>query len=317
MIDRRTLIAGLSAALVAPRRALAQTVTDAAGRAVPVPAKVDARVSGRTAGGDPALYAGARLCCSAGRAPTGRRNAPTCCRTSARGRRSAASPGAATPPIWKSVLALKPDLILDVGSTSATFVSLADARAGADRHSLCAARRPLRRHRRRPTAQLGELIGRPERRRGAGALRRGDDDDDQGAHRTDCREASGRASIMRAGRAGWRPGSAARSMSRPSSFSARAMSRRDARAGSPMSRSSRCCCGIPMSSSPSTAISPRPCEAIRPGRGHGGARRAGASVAENAVRLGRFPAVGQPADRAVVARQDSLSGAISGGPAAR
>ena len=46
------------------------------------------------------------------------------------------------------VLALKPDLILDVGSTSATFVSLADARAGADRHSLCAARRPLRRDRR-------------------------------------------------------------------------------------------------------------------------------------------------------------------------
>ena len=33
--------------------------------------------------------------------------------------------------------------------------------------------------------------------------------------------------------------------------------------------------------------------------------RPGASVAQAAVRLGRFPALGQPADRAVVARQDS------------
>jgi len=40
LIDRRTLIAGLSAALIAPRAASAETVTDAAGRTVPVPAKV-------------------------------------------------------------------------------------------------------------------------------------------------------------------------------------------------------------------------------------------------------------------------------------
>ena len=40
MIDRRTLIAGLSAALIAPRAASAETMTDAAGRTVPVPAKV-------------------------------------------------------------------------------------------------------------------------------------------------------------------------------------------------------------------------------------------------------------------------------------
>ena len=40
-----------------------------------------------------------------------------------------------------------------------------------------------------------------------------------------------------------------------------------------------------------------------------------ASVAEIAVRLGRFPALGQPADRAVVAREDSLSGALSRGHA--
>ncbi len=39
-----------------------------------------------------------------------------------------------------------------------------------------------------------------------------------------------------------------------------------------------------------------------------------ASVAENAVRLGRFSALGQPADRAVVAGEDSLSGHVPGGP---
>ena len=44
-----------------------------------------------------------------------------------------------------------------------------------------------------------------------------------------------------------------------------------------------------------------------------GADRARASFAEAAVRLGRFPAVGQPADRAVVAGEDSLSGALPGG----
>jgi iron complex transport system substrate-binding protein len=66
----------------------------------------------------------------------------------------------------------------------------------------------------------------------------------------------------------------------------------------------------PMSSSPSTAILPRACGRSGVGVGRGGARRTGASFAENAVRLGRFPAVGQPADRAVVARQDPLSRAI-------
>src|SRR5262245_32983091 len=40
-IDRRTLIAGLSSALVAPRGARAAVVTDGAGRVVPVPARVE------------------------------------------------------------------------------------------------------------------------------------------------------------------------------------------------------------------------------------------------------------------------------------
>jgi len=40
MVERRTLLAGLSAAALMPRLACAATVTDAAGRAVPVPGKV-------------------------------------------------------------------------------------------------------------------------------------------------------------------------------------------------------------------------------------------------------------------------------------
>src|SRR5262245_46914807 len=40
-LSRRTVVTGLSAALLAPRVARAQTITDGAGRAVPVPAKVE------------------------------------------------------------------------------------------------------------------------------------------------------------------------------------------------------------------------------------------------------------------------------------
>src|SRR5262245_51578904 len=40
-LDRRALIAGLSAALLARRRAHGATVTDSAGRTVPVPARVE------------------------------------------------------------------------------------------------------------------------------------------------------------------------------------------------------------------------------------------------------------------------------------
>ena len=42
-----------------------------------------------------------------------------------------------------------------------------------------------------------------------------------------------------------------------------------------------------------------------------------ASVAQAAVRLGRFSALGEPPDRPVVAGEDSLPGSVSRGPAAR
>jgi iron complex transport system substrate-binding protein len=125
LIDRRTLIAGLSAALIAPRAAFAQTMKDAAGRTVPVPAKVS-RVF---PAGPPAailLYTLAPdLLIGWPRANRPEECAymlPEICSRPEVGRIT----GRGNTANLETVLALKPDLILDVGSTSATFVSLAD-----------------------------------------------------------------------------------------------------------------------------------------------------------------------------------------------
>ena len=125
MIDRRTLIAGLSAVLVAPRSGLAQSIKDAAGRTVAVPAKVS-RVF---PAGPPAailLYTLApELLIGWPRANRPEECAymlPDICTRPEVGRIT----GRGNTANLETVLALKPDLILDVGSTSATFVSLAD-----------------------------------------------------------------------------------------------------------------------------------------------------------------------------------------------
>jgi iron complex transport system substrate-binding protein len=125
MINRRVLLSGLSATLVAPRQAAAQAVTDGAGRAIPVPARVE-RVF---PAGPPAaifLYTLApELLLGWPRAnrpeerefllpDVGAR--PEVGRITGRGNTAN----------LEVVLALKPDLILDMGSTSATYVSLAD-----------------------------------------------------------------------------------------------------------------------------------------------------------------------------------------------
>jgi len=123
--NRRTLVTGLSATLLTPRGALAASVTDGAGRAVPVPARVE-RVF---PAGPPAaitLYTLAPdlllgwprpnrpdereflLPDIGGRPEVGRIT----------GRGNTAN--------LEVVLALKPDLILDIGSVNATYVSLAD-----------------------------------------------------------------------------------------------------------------------------------------------------------------------------------------------
>ncbi len=124
-LSRRALLAAVLPVLLAPARGRAATVADGAGRAVPVPAQV-ARVF---PAGPPAaimLYTLAPSCCWAGRAPMGRRSASSCCRRSAAGREVGRITGRGNTANLEAVLALKPDLILDIGDISPTYVSLAD-----------------------------------------------------------------------------------------------------------------------------------------------------------------------------------------------
>ena len=122
--DRRALIAGLSATLFAPSLARGATVTDTAGRAVPIPAKVE-RVF---PAGPPAailLYTLApELLLGWPRANRPEECVymlPDICNRPEVGRIT----GRGNTANLEVVLALKPDLILDVGSTNPTFVSLA------------------------------------------------------------------------------------------------------------------------------------------------------------------------------------------------
>src|SRR3984893_18833246 len=123
--NRRALIAGLAATALAPRRARAATVTDRAGRVVPVPARVE-RVF--PAGPPAAIF----LYTLAPELLIGwpRTNPPE-------GREFPFSHGGGRPEVGRItgrgntanlevVLALKPDLILDVGSVNPTYISLAD-----------------------------------------------------------------------------------------------------------------------------------------------------------------------------------------------
>jgi iron complex transport system substrate-binding protein len=125
LIDRRTFLTGAAAALAAPRAAFAATVTDATGRALTIPAQV-ARVF---PAGPPAailLYTLApELLLGWPRANRPEECVymlPDICRRPEIGRIT----GRGNTANLEAVLALKPDLILDVGSTSATFVSLAE-----------------------------------------------------------------------------------------------------------------------------------------------------------------------------------------------
>jgi iron complex transport system substrate-binding protein len=124
--SRRTFLAAGTAALLAPRAGCAATVTDATGRALPVPEKVARRVF---PAGPPAailLYTLAPdLLLGWPRANRPEECAymlPEVCTRAEVGRIT----GRGNTANLESVIALKPDLILDVGSTNATFVSLAE-----------------------------------------------------------------------------------------------------------------------------------------------------------------------------------------------
>src|SRR6202790_4615744 len=122
--DRRTFVTGLSATLLASRAARAATVTDSAGRSVPVPTRVE-RVF---PAGPPAaimLYTLAPdLLLGWPRANRPQECAymlPDICTRPEVGRIT----GRGNTANLETVLALKPDLIVDVGSTNETSVSLA------------------------------------------------------------------------------------------------------------------------------------------------------------------------------------------------
>jgi len=124
-IDRRALLTGVSAALLAPRGARAATLTDSAGRSVPVPARVE-RVF---PAGPPAaimLYTLAPQLLLGWTRPNRAEerefllpdvgSRPEVGRITGRGNTAN----------LEAVLGLKPDLILDVGYVTDTYVSLAD-----------------------------------------------------------------------------------------------------------------------------------------------------------------------------------------------
>src|SRR5215510_13594776 len=123
-INRRAFVVGGGAALLLPRSSSAATVRDSTGRDLPIPGKV-ARVF---PAGPPAailLYTLAPdLLLGWPRANRPEECAymlPDICMRPEVGRLT----GRGNTANLESVLALKPDLILDVGSTSPTFVSLA------------------------------------------------------------------------------------------------------------------------------------------------------------------------------------------------
>jgi iron complex transport system substrate-binding protein len=124
-INRRTLMTAIAAAMLTPCRARAATVTDSAGRAVPVPARVE-RVF---PAGPPAaifLYTLApELLLGWPRA--NRREEREFLLPDVGGRPEVGRiTGRGNTANLEVVLALKPDLILDVGSVNPTYVSLAE-----------------------------------------------------------------------------------------------------------------------------------------------------------------------------------------------
>jgi iron complex transport system substrate-binding protein len=123
-LDRRALLFGSSAALISPRVAGAASVTDATGRTVPVPE----RVTRVFPAGPPAAILLYTLAPDlllgwprANRTEECEYMLPDVCRKPEIGRIT----GRGNTANLEVVLALKPDLILDVGSTNPTFVSLA------------------------------------------------------------------------------------------------------------------------------------------------------------------------------------------------
>ena len=198
-VTRRALIAAASVALFARGQARAETVTDDAGRAVQPPAKAR-RVYPAGLPAAILLYTLAPdLLLGWPRSNRPQDCAymlPDICARPEIGRLT----GRGNTASLDGVAALKPDLILDVGSTGPRFAGDSRPRAAGNRRSLCAAQR------RHPGAldQLRETRA-PDRtrggRRGFCRLLQHDALPSLPTASLSCRRRSGRGSIPRAGRA--------------------------------------------------------------------------------------------------------------------
>ena len=173
LIDRRTLIAGLSAALIAPRRRVRGNHEGCRGARRADPRQGIAGVSRRAAGGDPALYAGAGIADRlAARQPAGRMRLHAAGDLHAAGSRAHHRPrqhrqsgnGAGAEARSHSRRRLDQRHFRLAGGPG----------AGANQHSLRAAGRPLRRHRHqlplarrldRPAARMPKNLRATPRRR--------------------------------------------------------------------------------------------------------------------------------------------------------
>ena len=311
-LNRRTLIAGLSAAILAPHAVRAATVTDGAGRPVPVPERVE-RVF---PAGPPAaifLYTLApELLIGWPRAnrpeerefllpDVGAR--PEVGRITGRGNTAN----------LEVVLALKPDLILDVGSVNPTYVSLADRvqqQTGVP-YALLDGRFdgiPL------AYRTLGALIGRREQGEALASSAEGTIKTITQRVDTIALEQRPRVYYARGPR-GLETGLGGSINVETIELVARNVAGRHAR------RPRQCLdrAGAAVESGHHRHHRPgfrrERLERSSLGAGRGRARAACASLAQAAVRLGRFPSVGEPPDRAVVAGKDSVSGSFSGGSA--
>ena len=193
-----------------------RALATAPGAPSPVPARVERVFPGGTTGGNLALHARARASARlAAHQPAGGARIPAA-RRRRRGRRWAGITGRGNTANLEVVLALKPDLILDVGSDRPTYVSLAERvqqQTGIP-YALLDGRfdgiSPAYR-------TLGALIGRHAQGEALRTLRRGHDARRSRGASPPSRRKRGRGSITPAARAGSRPGSAARSTWRRSS----------------------------------------------------------------------------------------------------
>ena len=283
----------------------AATVTDAAGRTVPVPAKVE-RVF---PAGPPAailLYTLApELLLGWPRANRPEECAymlPDICARPEVGRIT----GRGNTANLETVLALKPDLILDVGSTrrpSSRWPMRVQEQTGIPYALLDGRFDGIAATYR----TLGELIGRREDARKAGALCRRHAQDDHQPHRRLRRDKRPRVYYARGPR-GLETGLGGSINVETIELVARNVAG-DTQGGLANVSIEQVLLWNPeviVTIDQDFAATVRERSGL--GFGRGGARRPRASVAENAVRLGRLSAFGEPADRPVVARQDSLSG---------